>query len=86
MFYINDLCDVSTKLKCILFADDTTILASGKDLQLLASEITTELYKLKKWFERNKLSLNISKTKMIVLNKCKGDMQIKIKFDDVQIE
>lgn len=65
LLYINDLCYVSPKLKFILFADDTTILYSGKNLQLIVNEITVELEKLKKWFNQNKLSLNIMKTKMM---------------------
>ena len=31
LLYINDVCNVSRKLKLILFADDTTIVCSGKD-------------------------------------------------------
>ncbi len=33
ILYINDLCLVSSSLKCILFADDTTIFCSGKNLK-----------------------------------------------------
>lgn len=47
LIYINNLCLVSNELKCILFVDDTTILYSGKDLQLMVTEITTELNKIK---------------------------------------
>lgn len=86
LLYINDLCDVSAKLKFILFADDTTILASGKDLHLLVSNITIELNKVKYWFNRNKLSLNITKTKMISFGKTLSDTQIQIMIDTVPIE
>uniref|UniRef100_A0A8C6WF21 Reverse transcriptase domain-containing protein n=1 Tax=Neogobius melanostomus TaxID=47308 RepID=A0A8C6WF21_9GOBI len=86
LLYINDLCEVSTKLKFILFADDTTILCSSKDLQLLISEVTTELHKLKEWFNRNKLSLNILKTKMILFGKRNSKVQIKINIENTQIE
>lgn len=47
LIYINNLCLVSNELKCILFVDNTTLLYSGKDLQLMVTEITTELNKIK---------------------------------------
>ena len=44
------------------FADDTNILYSHKDLDVLTTTINSELAKVQVWFECNKLSLNISKT------------------------
>lgn len=38
---------ISNKLKCILFADDTTIICSGNNLEQLMIETTTEINKLK---------------------------------------
>lgn len=86
LMYINDLCYVSPKLKFILFADDTTILYSGKNLQLLVNEITAELEKIKQWFNQNKLSLNIMKTKVMLFSKRKEDVQFQIKINKVEIE
>ena len=37
--YINDMCNVSSFLKCILFADDTTISRAGNDIKLLNKEV-----------------------------------------------
>ena len=61
ILYINDMCNVSTLLKPILFADDTNIFYSGKDIDELCSEVSIELDKLCIWFQVNKLSLNTSK-------------------------
>ena len=36
--YVNDMCNVSSFLKYILFADDTTILRSGNGIELLSKE------------------------------------------------
>ena len=55
---INDMCNVSTLLKPILFADDTNLFYSGKDIDELCSLISKELEKLCIWFQVNKLSLN----------------------------
>ena len=37
--YINDMCNVSSFLKYILFADDTTIFRSGNDIKSLSKEV-----------------------------------------------
>ena len=66
ILYINDMCNVSTLLKPILFADDTNLFYSGKDIKELCSVVSIELDKLCKWFQVNKLSLNTSKTNFIV--------------------
>ena len=58
ILYINDMCNVPTLLKPILFADDTYLLYSGRDIKELCSVVSIELDKLCKWFQVNKLSLN----------------------------
>ncbi len=54
---INDICKVSDILKFV-FADDTNIICFGGDLQKLSEVVTKEMYKLKCWFDTDKLSLN----------------------------
>ena len=66
ILYINDMCNVSTLLKPILFADDTNLFYSGKDIKELCSVVSIELDKLCTWFQVNKLSLNTSKTNFMV--------------------
>ena len=56
----------STLLKPILFADDTNLFYSGKDIDELCSVVSIELDKLCIWFKVNKLSLNTSKTNFMV--------------------
>ena len=46
ILYINDMCNVSTLLKPILFADDTNLFYSGKDIDELCSVVSIELDKL----------------------------------------
>ena len=58
ILYINDMCNVSTLLKPILFADDSNLFYSGKDIDDLCSVVSMELDKLCIWFQVNKLSLN----------------------------
>ena len=66
ILYINDMCNVSTLLKPIVFADDTNLFYSGKDIDELCSVVSIELDKLCIWFQVNKLSLNTSKTNFMI--------------------
>ena len=46
ILYINDMCNVSTLLKSILFADDINLFYFGKDIKELCSVVSIELDKL----------------------------------------
>ena len=46
ILYINDICNASTSLKFILFADDTNVFYSGVDIQTICECISRELDKL----------------------------------------
>ena len=73
--YVNDMCNVSTTLKSILFADDTNILHTGDDLKEVCETMSHELdiFKLNRWFRANKLSLNVSKTNFMIFSNKKCD-------------
>ena len=66
ILYINDICNVSDVLNMILFADDTNLFKSGRDLAVLCQEMSEELDKLNIWFRVNKLSLSVAKTNFIL--------------------
>jgi len=63
--YINDFYSATT-LFSVLFADDTTCLSKGKNLQELLTNVKDELQKIAVWFRSNKMAVNTSKTKFIV--------------------
>ena len=86
IMYINDIGQVLTELKYVLFADDTSLYKSGKDLEQLLHVVEKELLILKKWFDINKLSLNLSKTKYILFCNKKIDKPVKLKIQNVEIE
>ena len=44
--YVNDMCNVSTALKSILFADDTNIFHTGDNLKEVCETMSHELDKL----------------------------------------
>ena len=87
IIYINDLCNVSNLLKFVLFADDTNLFASEKDVSKRCDSINIELNKSNIWFSVNKLSLNISKIKFILFNNIKEkNTTLNINIDDKPIE
>ena len=49
ILYINDICNASSSLKFILFADDTNVFYSGVDIQTICECISRELDKLHVW-------------------------------------
>jgi hypothetical protein len=63
--YINDFWSAST-LFSVLFADDTTSLAKGKNLNELVEYVNNELQKIALWYRANKMAVNTSKTKYII--------------------
>lgn len=77
ILYINDMSACCRGLQFIHFADDTTALAEGDDLQQLCSSINRELEGVDRWLRCNRLSLNINKTSyMIISNRDKSGADI----------
>lgn len=86
ILYINNVWEVSTKLKTILFADDTNFICSGENLEQLLDTLENELTKLKSWFDANKLTLNLSKTKFIIFGNRTIPLHKKLMINDIEIE
>ena len=68
LIYINDLPNISNKLKFYLFADDTNIFYQSNDLNNLQNVLNKELKKLSLWLNANRLALNISKTNFVIFS------------------
>ena len=68
LIFIKDLPNVSKHLRFYLFADDTNIYFEAKDLGTLQKIMNRELCHVKKWFEANKLAINIEKTNYVVFH------------------
>ena len=87
LLYINDLSTVSEACMSILFADDTNMFFTGKNLQTMTIVINEELVKVQEWLYCNKLSLDVLKIHYIIFtsrNKCMKDVDIRI--NNVKIE
>ena len=68
ILYINNLANVSEKLFSILFADDTTVLIEGTNINTMIAILNCELAKLTEWLNSNKLSINVSKSHYMVFH------------------
>ena len=83
LIYINDL--RNSIRHCIVhhFADDTNLLYSSKNLKTIQNKINQDLKSLCTWLRANKISLNASKTELIVFRdpRKKLTMDMKIKID-----
>ena len=80
LIYINDLPQV-TKFFIRLYADDTFLCLQHEDIKVLEREVNLELKKVYQWLVSNRLTLNISKSKYMLVSKRKnalGEFTIKI--------
>lgn len=68
LIYINDLASSCNHLLPILFADDTNLVASHQNFKSLIQCVNAELSIVSKWFEVNKLTLNVSKCNFMVFS------------------
>ena len=62
LLYVNDIANVSMSLLPILFADDTNVFLTGKNVDQMIEIMNGELNKVFLWLNSNNLSLNVKKT------------------------
>ena len=77
LIFINDMPLVSMKLIIKLFADDSLLFISGRNLDDIYTILAVELPKVESWFINNKLTINATKTEFMV----NGSTQSNIPFD-----
>ena len=63
LLFVNDIHNSLDKIIIKLFADDTNCFVSGNDFNLLERIAETELNKLQKWINANKLTINFDPKK-----------------------
>ena len=76
MIYINTL----RTQKVYHFADDTNMLQSDKSLKNVAKQMNFDIKNLSQWLKANKLSLNFSKTDLIIFHSSSKKINHSVKF------
>ena len=85
LVYINDLPN-SSLLLSKLFADDTCLLFSANSVANLQNIANQEIAKIEKWMTSNKLTLNHTKSKFMVINKRGGNCNLNVRIKNELIE
>ena len=82
LVYINDLHKAVKYSTVHHFADDTNLLVISKNLEIIQKRLNRDLKYLCNWLRANKISLNASKTELIIFRdprkKIHHDVKIKI--------
>ena len=91
LIYINDLPNCLRSASANLFADDTNISLSARNVHELEPLINSELANLKTWLIANKLSWNIAKIEFMVISSWQkrladGQSKMCIQIDDKMIK
>ena len=88
LLYINDL-PSATRIKCVLYADDSNLLIRGKDLSIVQDNLNKELEGVNDYFKSNKLKINTKKTKLVCFRKKSQEIDyndVKIYLDGDQLQ
>lgn len=83
--YINDIEQIDFIGNLFLYADDIVLTYANSDILQIEQQINSDLTKLKKWTEKNKLTVNTNKTKFLVFNK-KQTFDLNINYMEQPIE
>ena len=85
LIFINDLPD-ATSLYVKSFADDTFLCAQNSSFSLLESEVNSELDKVANWLISNKLTLNINKSKYMIISRKHLIPSLSVEIKSTQLE
>ena len=85
LLYINDLPNVCNILSTIMFADDTNMFLEHNDLKYVEVTINKELSKVTEWLQVNKLSLNVSKTHVMLFSRHINNHNLNINIDGTPV-
>ena len=85
IIFINDLAFFLTLVLAVLFADDTSLLFTGVDLDKTISYFRVRLKQLNEWCKHNRLYINWSKTFIMIVSNKRILKPDYIEFDGIKI-
>ena len=71
ILYINDIVNSSSYLRYLLYADDSILYVSGKNINEMIRSTNKELVTVSTWLAGNKLTLNLDKSHYLIFNRNK---------------
>ena len=87
IIYINDIQEQCNSIHLTLFADDTSLIATGSDPEQTTQHLNSQLNKLHHWFTSNHLILNTTKTNFMVFSSKQSviNHHFSVKINDTSI-
>jgi hypothetical protein len=87
LLYINDFSNSATSLDFHLFADDSNLFYSNRNLEVLERNLNEQLLKVHEWLCANKLALNVEKSNFVLFRPVqkKPNRSLNLKICDQQI-
>ena len=76
--------------KVVLYADDTAIFLSGKNIEDIQEKLNSDLERISAWLYANKLTLNANKTKTMLFatnqRLARLDTELSVTAGDIELE
>ena len=88
LIYVNDM-QKAVNCKLLLYADDSCLLVSGKNVQDIENTLSHELQNVSDWLVDNKLSLHLGKTESIIFGshkRLKNKKELNVVCNGVKID
>ena len=82
LIYINDLQECELSSSALMYADDTSLTLSAYDPATLEEKLNKDLDEVQKWLKSNKLTLNVKKTKYMIIG---SHYQLRNLNDDLNV-
>lgn len=86
ILYINDVVSYINDINVLLYADDTVFYLSDPDPIVLQNKLSDAALRFSYWCKINKLTLNLSKSKILCFNGRAHLIDLKIVIDDIELE
>ena len=86
IIYINDIPEISTIAKFILYADDVNIIVTANTIEEVYNQIVSLIDNLEDWVHCNGLTLKLKKTKYLIFSRSKVALPCPLNISQTPIE
>ena len=89
VLFVNDLPGMVEESSINLFADDTAVYSADSDPKVLSDRVEKDIGRVADWIHSNGLSLNVTKTQLMVLStrgKSEKAKAVQVKVNNVELQ